>query len=93
MDWDDEFVFRSEARYAKRHTNLAKTVYLSAGELELDGTISNAYRMYETLLKRNYPGLRINMELLTDETHMTGINPMAMRGLGFVLDGQAVPDA
>ncbi|MEM9624424.1 MAG: alpha/beta hydrolase-fold protein [Pseudomonadota bacterium] len=86
MNWDDQFVFSSEARYAKSHSDLAKVVYLSAGELELDGTLSNAFRLYETLLQRDYPGLRIKMEFIADETHMTSISSMSMRGLGFVLN-------
>ena len=89
MNWDDGYVFRAEQKYSKMHTNLAKTVYLSAGGLEGNKTIPNAYFMYEKLLSRNYPELKIAVEVLRDESHMTSISPAVMRGLRSVLVDQA----
>jgi len=85
IDWDGEVTFDEETEYAKQHKDLSKVVYLSAGGLEGEGTIPNAYRMYERLLSRNYPGLEIHLEVLDGETHMTGINAAVMRGLRSVL--------
>lgn len=85
MQWDNEYVFRAEEEYAKNHKDLAKTVYLSAGGLEREGVIPNAYLMQEQLLERKYPGLKLKLEVLDGETHMTSINPTVMRGLGYVL--------
>ena len=85
MDWDNEFVFRAEQQYAKNNKELSKSVYLSAGGLEGDGTIPVAYLMYEQLVARNYPGLKIKLEVLAGETHMTSINSAVMRGIGYVL--------
>lgn len=85
MNWDDEYVFRMEQRYAKKHDDLAKRVYLSAGGLESDGTIPNTYRMFEQLRSRQYPGLHVDMQVFENETHMTNINPTVMRGLAYVL--------
>ncbi len=84
MDWDDGYLFKAEQKYARKHTDLAKRLYLSAGGLEGDGTIPNTYLLYEQLLARNYPGLSVSMEVLEGETHMTGISPAVMRGLGYV---------
>lgn len=83
-EWDERVLFDEETQYAKRHKDLNKTVYLSAGGLEGYATIPNAYQMYEQLKSRNYPGLKISVELLNDETHMTAINSTVMRGLRWV---------
>jgi len=47
--------------------------------------------MYETLLDRKYPNLELQVDLLEGETHMTSINPFALRGLGFVTKTPATP--
>jgi hypothetical protein len=62
-----------------------KTVYLSAGELEGFDTITLMFKMRERLISRCYPGLKIEVELLDDETPMTAINPTVMRDLLFVM--------
>ena len=79
--WDNEISFDSEANYAKRHDDLDKHVYISVGGLEGFSTIPNAYRLYEQLLAREYPNLKIELEVLPGETHMTSIAPFVMRGL------------
>ena len=84
MNWDDKFVFRSEEKYAETNKDLAKSVYLSSGSKEGFETIPNTYLMYERLLGREYPNLNLHVDILQDETHMTSINPFALRGLGFV---------
>ncbi len=81
IEWDNEYLLKQEAQYAKRHKDLAKRVYLSVGELEGEGTVPNNFRMYEQLKSRNYPNLRIELEILDDETHMTAVNSTVMRGL------------
>ena len=74
-------VFEAEEALANSNQNLAKRVYISAGGLEPEGVIPNAYLMYEKLLSRQYPGLQASMEVLDGETHMTSINPFVIRGL------------
>jgi len=85
MRWDDKFVFKSEKIYAKNHKDMPKAVYLSAGSEEGSATIPNTYLMYEQLLSRKYPNLRVHMDVIEGETHMTSINPFAIRGLGYVM--------
>lgn len=85
MDWDDEYVFRMEQRYAEQHKDLDKRVFLSAGGLEGDGTIPSAYRMHEQLLARKYPSLEVALKVFDGETHMTNISTTVMGGLGYVL--------
>lgn len=81
IEWDGEVLFAEESSYAEKHSDLPKTVYLSAGGLEGNATIPNAYHMYERLIARDYPGLTLQIEILDDETHMTAINSTVMRGL------------
>ncbi len=85
IEWDDELLFKQEAAYAEKNKDLAKNVYLSVGGLEGYETIPNTFLMYERLLSREYPGLKLQVELLPDETHMTAINATVMRGLRAVL--------
>jgi len=84
MNWDDGYVFRAEESYAKNHSDLDKTVYFSAGSLEVEGEVPNTELMVERLRKRKYPGLQLSTEVLRDETHMTSINSFVMRGLRYV---------
>jgi len=84
MNWDNRFVFRAEERYAKANKDLHKAVYISSGSEEGDRTIPNAYLMQAQLLERDYPRLNVHVEVLSDETHMTSINPFALRGLRHV---------
>ena len=56
----------------------------SSGDQEGFETIPNTYLMYEQLLARGYPNLELQIDILEGETHMTSINPFALRGLGFV---------
>lgn len=86
IDWDEEVLFTEEASYAKQHDDLDKVVYLSAGALEGDGTIPNVYRMYEQLVARKYPGLKVRMAVFENETHMTAINVTVMQGLRAVFN-------
>lgn len=84
MNWDDYFLTKAESKYAAENTDLAKRVYLSVGDKEGFKLIPETYLMYETLLDREYPNLKLQVDLLEGETHMTSINPFALRGLGFV---------
>ncbi len=81
IEWDEETLFAEERKYAERHADLKKVVYLAAAGLEGNATIPNTYLMYERLVARNYPGLVIQVEILRDETHMTAVNATVMRGL------------
>lgn len=85
IEWDDEVLFRSEAAYAAKHSDLAKRLYLSVGSEEADGTIPRNYRMAEQLRARGYPGLEMELEILDGETHLTSVNAFVMRGLRSVL--------
>lgn len=89
MNWDEKFVFRSEQKYAESNSDLSKRVYLSSGGDEGFETIPNTYLMYENLLGREYPNLQLKIDLLDGESHMTSINPFALRGLRFVIESIA----
>lgn len=91
MNWDDYFLTKSEKKYAEANTDLAKRVYLSVGDKEGFKLVPETFLMYETLLDRKYPNLELQVDLLEGETHMTSINPFALRGLGFVTKTPATP--
>lgn len=73
-------IFAAEAAYARSHTDLPARVYMYIGQHETPGSGrgNTRYDMvgdnarFERLLKsRNYPGLTIRNETLSDEDHLT----------------------
>lgn len=76
----DHAMMRTEAAYARAHTDLAARVYMYIGEHEFPGSgvRNNRYNMVqdnarfeERLRSRAYPGLRLTNEVLNDEDHLS----------------------
>ena len=83
--WDDELLLEEERKYAVLHDDLDKFVHISAGGLEDPLRIANVHVMYSRLKSRKYPGLKVDLDILDGETHMTGINPAVIKGLRSVM--------
>ena len=70
-----------EAAYARDHRDLKADVFMYIGGWEVPGPdrrnttdtdmVGDVRRMEETLKARNYPGLKVQSVLLTDEDHLT----------------------
>ena len=79
--------FDYEEQYAQAHSDLAKTVYISVGELEEPpgsesyGMVSNAREMDRRLSARGYPNLQLEYVVFDGETHMSGPGVSINRGL------------
>ena len=80
----DRIMHRYEALYAKRRKTLPARLYLSAGALEYDTTVSLAAELLEfraILDERNYKGLKITMKLFDDCNHTEVVAPLFQAGL------------
>lgn len=79
--WDDSISLTYEENYAQSHTDLAKSVFISANSLETERTRTDVNSMYNRLLDRNYENLKIEKIVFEGETHMSGIGVSLNRGL------------
>ncbi|MCC4609790.1 alpha/beta hydrolase-fold protein [Xanthomonas campestris] len=80
-----------EAAYATTHTDLPAQVYLYVGEYEQVryhknyDMVPDARRMVQTLRTRHYPSLRIDLDVLNDEDHLSVAPRGATHGLKTLL--------
>lgn len=84
LRWDNEVCFKYEQEYAAQQADLPVKLYLSVGTLDEDLTEGNASRLFrfQALLKsRDYTGLDMKFEVFEDESHPSGVQPTASRGL------------
>lgn len=96
--FDDKVLMSREGDYAKAHKDMVAAVFLTAGSFETIASDSSDRRynqsadlvrdmqaFHRQLQARNYPGLRIQSQVLADEDHLSG-NPNAFtRGLKWAL--------
>lgn len=95
--FDERTLFTTEARYAASHRDLRANVRLSIGGFETIGTTPRHYRTvdmvgdmrdFERVLRaRQYPGLRIESEVLPGLDHLTVFPDTATNGLLWALPG------
>lgn len=94
--WDNHLCFQYEEDYAKSNKDLAKRVFMSAGDLErypdnpAYDMVLNMERMAAQLETRNYPGLSLQSHVFEGETHQSGIGTAINRGLRWVFKDQLV---
>ena len=95
--WYDQHVIEKiERAYAASHQDLAASVYLYVGEYEdmkpgdprfatRYNMVSDARRLERTLNSRLYPSLRIKLDVLNDEDHLSVAPRGFTHGLKFLL--------
>ncbi|WP_434026797.1 alpha/beta hydrolase [[Pseudomonas] boreopolis] len=89
--YDGRYMERLEAASAKRHEDLAARVYLYVGEYENPrhgkryDMVEDARRMARALQSRRYPSLRIALDVLNDEDHMSVAPRGFTHGLKYLL--------
>lgn len=73
-------VFTSEADYAARHKDLQASLFMAAGDREVDeyflaisGIVSSMTRFSETLRLRRYPSLALETRIYSGEDHYTAV--------------------
>lgn len=64
--------------YAESHDDLPVTLYLFVGSLEATQGVSN---LYDILAARQYPGLKMEMDILEGDTHFTVVPGATFKGL------------
>ena len=81
-------VFMAEAAYATRAKDLDVTLFLGAGDREVDeyflaisGIVSSMARFSETLRLRQYPSLKLETRIFTGEDHYTVVPRIVSEGI------------
>jgi hypothetical protein len=83
VTYGNRFTFRQEAEYAGSHTDLPVRLFMSAGELEKN-LAPSVEEFSQTLDKRNYPGLEMEVRIIEGEEHASNKPEAFNRGLRFV---------
>ena len=84
VTYGDRFAFKQEADYADNHKDLPIKLFMSVGELEKDLS-RHVEEFSQTLSKHNYPGLDMEMRIISGEGHASNKPEAYNRGLRFVL--------
>jgi predicted alpha/beta superfamily hydrolase len=94
--YDQNVVEELELKYATRHRDLPASVYIYVGEFEdmnpadaryakRYNMVSDAKRLERLLSSRGYPSLRIKLDVLSDEDHLSVAPRGFTGGLKFLL--------
>lgn len=93
--WYDENVMDTfERKYAKDHDDLDASVYMYVGEYEQPSfgkrydMVGDARRMEASLRARRYPSLRVRLDVLDDEDHMSVAPRGFTHGLKYLMPVQ-----
>ena len=95
--FDDKVIFQLEQQYATNHKDLKAKVLLFAGSFETPGPgpryykdtdlVGDLKRLKDVLVRRRYPGLHLEGEVVQGEDHFTVYPALVGRGLLKVLPG------
>jgi len=86
--YHDQYMFKLEENFSKRHKQLLANVFLSVGETEENvgsGMASNTLRFTALLESRNYKGLNLNQKFFNGENHCEVVAPSFQAGLKWAL--------
>lgn len=95
--YDDHVMERQEKTYAETHRDLAASVYMYVGQYEdvkrgdsryakRHNMVSDARRMERSLRSRRYPSLRLKLDVLDDEDHLSVAPRGFTLGLKYLLE-------
>ncbi|MDP6453800.1 MAG: alpha/beta hydrolase-fold protein [SAR202 cluster bacterium] len=87
LGFDDGVIFQHERASAASRPSLPVKLFMSAGSLESEKTLSNVEQMVEALKGRNYEDLDLTSVVFPDETHVSAIGGTLSRGLRAVFQG------
>jgi predicted alpha/beta superfamily hydrolase len=85
FDYDDSVTFRFEEAYAREHEDLRAKVFMAAGGLEGDETLSSMKEMENPLRGRLYPGLSLETVVFEHENHFSVVPATTSRGVRALL--------
>jgi len=82
-------VFAAEQKYAEEHTDLAVSIFIGAGDAELQeyflaasGIVSSTARFTETLRLRQYGSMQLESRIFPGKNHYTVVPEVLMEGIG-----------
>jgi hypothetical protein len=79
--YDKGVLYKYENEYAASHNDLNASLFMTAGGAEDSLTIANMHKMAAQLKSRNFPGLKVETQVFSDETHQSCIPAAWMRAL------------
>jgi hypothetical protein len=79
--YDKGVLYKYENEYAASHNDLNASLFMTAGGAEDSLTIANMHKMAAQLKSRNFPGLKVETRVFSDETHQSCIPAAWMRAL------------
>jgi hypothetical protein len=82
VPYDDGYVFKQEAEYARTHKELPVRLFLAVGESE--GLANPVEQFMKTLESREYKGLKLETRVIDGERHAGNKPETFNRGLRFV---------
>ena len=84
--YDDRYVFKQEAEFAKLHKELPARLFLAVGASErLAGPVQE---FMQTLRSRSYSGLELETRVIEGERHASNKPELYNRGLRFLFGGR-----
>ena len=82
--WDNEYILKTESKFAEKHYSLKAIVYTAIGSQEGPLMIDPWNRLIDSMKEHNYSGLAMKEEIAEDETHYTIIPFFVTHGLKYV---------
>ena len=83
-NWDNDWPFKLEEKYHKKHTNLPVSLFMTGAEKEFPVLINGIKRFNEVLKKRNYNNFRYHFRILDDAYHAGSKPEGYTRGMQFI---------
>lgn len=82
VPYDDRYVFKQEAEYARTHKELPARLFLAVGGSE--GLTNPVKEFMQTLQSRGYQGLKLETRVIEGERHASNKPEIFNRGLRFL---------
>ena len=82
VPYDDGYVFKQEAEYARTHKALPAKLFLAVGDRE--GLAGPVLEFMQTLRSRQYQGLKLETRVIEGEGHASNKPELFNRGLKFL---------
>ena len=80
LSWSDYLIFDYEEGFAKTHADLPVDLFLAVGSRDREFA-SDLRDLHRRLEARDYPGLKMDMVVMEDETHLSVFPVAFSRGL------------
>jgi len=81
LHYDNEISFTYENDFAEMHQDLNAEVFITVGGLEGDIMVNQVQQMTDRLLSRQYPNLKVNLQIFENEDHRSCLGAAFFRAI------------